>query len=167
MYNLPDPLALLQQPAWTKCQWKTLIKTKITAYHEADLRQKSMQSDSLRYLNVQLLSLTGNPHRAIMAAEDSRSVEKMRIHLKFLTGDLLSYAKLARDRGGNPSCRLCPAPVENIKHILTECKATSQIRERLYPELVNLVAQFSTSCSLLDRSLTPNGTLTQFIPDPA
>ena len=102
-----------------------------------------------------------------MGAEDSRSVEKMRIHLKFLTGDLLSFEKLARDRGGNPSCRLCPAPVENTEHILTECKATSEIRERLYPELVNLVAQFSTSCSLLDRSLTPNSILTQFILDPA
>ena len=76
MYNLPDPLALLQQPAWTKCQWKTLIKTKITAYHEADLRQKTLKNDSLRYFNVQLLSLSGKPQRAIMAAEDLQSVEK-------------------------------------------------------------------------------------------
>ena len=167
MYNLPDPLALLQQPVMKKSQWKTLIKAKITAYHEADLRQKALKSDSLRYFNVQLLSLAGKPHRAIMAAEDSRSVEKMRIHLKFLTGDMLSFAKLARDRGGNPSCRLCPAPVENIEHILTECKATAQIRERLYPELVNLVANISISCSLLDKSVTPNCILTQFILDPA
>ena len=60
MYNLPDPLALLQQPVMKKSQWKTLIKAKITAYHEADLRQKALKSDSLRYFNVQTFSCSAS-----------------------------------------------------------------------------------------------------------
>lgn len=167
MYGLPDPLSLMQQPAITKAQWKTLVKVKITAFHEAELRQRALKSESLKYFNVQLLGLTGRPHQVIMSANDKRSIEKLRIHLKFLTGDFLSYAKLARNQGGDPYCRLCLAPVENTQHILTECRLTANVKERLYPELVNLVADISPLSSLLDRSKTPNSLLTQFIIDPA
>ena len=139
----------------------------MTAFHEADLRQKALKSESLQYFNVQLLGLNGNPYKALSSAQDSRSVDKLRIHLKFLSGDILSYAKLARDQGGDPSCRLCNTPVEHVQHILTECKGSAHIRERLYPDLVNLVADISPLCSLLDRSATPNSVLTQFIIDPA
>ena len=167
MYGLPDPLLLMQQPEITKAQWKTLVKVKITAFHEAELRQKAMKSESLKYFNVQLLGLTGRPHLVILSANDKRSIEKLRIHLKFLTGDFLSYSKLARNQGCDPYCRLCLAPVENRQHILTECRLTANVRERLYPELVNLVADISPLSSLLDRSMTPNSILTQFIIDPA
>ena len=75
----------------------------------------------------------------IISANDKRSIEKLRIHLKFLPGDFLNYAKLARNQGGDPYCRLCLAPVENIQHILTECRLTANVKERLDPELVNIV----------------------------
>ena len=126
-----------------------------------------MKSESLKHFNVQLLGLTGRPHLVILSANDKRSIEKLRIHLKFLTGDFLSYSKLTRNQGCDPYCRLCLAPVENLQHILTECRLTANVRERLYPELVNLVADISPLSSLLDRSMTPNSILTQFIIDPA
>ena len=134
MYSIPDPLVLMQSPAPPKAQWKSLIKTKIIAFHESDLRKKALGSVSLQYFNVQLLGLTGKPHASILSAQDTRSVEKLRIHLKFLTGDFLSYAKLARDQGCGSHCRLCFAPIEHTQHILTECRGTSEVRERLYPE---------------------------------
>ena len=150
-----------------KAQWKSLIKTKITAFHESDLRKKALGSVSLQYFNVQLLGLTGKPHASILSAQDIQSVEKLRIHLKFLTGDFLRYAKLARDQGCGSHCRLCSAPIEHTQHILTECRGTSEVRERLYPELVNLVADIAPQSSLLDQSATQDCLLTQFILDPA
>ena len=167
MYDLPDPLALLQQPPMLKLHWKTLVSTKITVYHETDLKNKAMKNLNLEFFNVQLLGLTGRPHLAITAIQDTRAAQKLRIHLKFLTGDFLSFEKMSRDRGGDPHCRLCLAPCEHTQHILTECISTADIRERLYPNLVNLVADIDPSSGILDRQQTPNRLLTQFIIDPA
>ena len=167
MYDLPDPLVLMQQPALSKLQWKTLVKTKITVYHETDLRLKAKNSESLEYFNVQLLGLNGRPYLAVLGIKDTRAASKMRAHIKFLTGDILSFDKLARDRGGSPHCRLCSAPRESSQHILTECRKTTHIRDSLYPELVNLVASINPSSALLDHQQTTNRQLTQFIIDPA
>ena len=67
MYGLPDPLALMQNPAPPKVQWKSLVKIKVTAFHEADLRQKALKSESLQYSNVHLHGLTGKPHAALLS----------------------------------------------------------------------------------------------------
>ena len=102
-----------------------------------------------------------------MYVKDTRAALKQRVHLKFLTGDVLSFEKLSRDRGGDPKCRLCMAPYEHTQHILTECRSTAEIRERLYPNLVNLVAVIDPSSGILNQQQTPNRILTQFIIDPA
>ena len=167
MYDLPDPLALMQQLPMSKLQWTTLVSTKVTVYHEADLRGKALKNSSLEYFNVQLIGLTGQPHLVIAGVKDTRAALKLRVHLKFLTGDVLSFEKLSRDRGGDPKCRLCMAPYEHTQHILTECRSTAEIRERLYPNLVNIVAVIDPSSGILIQQQTPNRILNQFIIDPA
>ena len=87
---------------------------------KTDLRLKAKNSESLEYFNVQLLGLNGRPYLAVLGIQDTRAASKMRAHLKFLTGDILSFDKLARDRGGNPKCRLCSASKESSQHILNE-----------------------------------------------
>ena len=86
------------------------------------------------------LGLCGTPNPAIRYITDSRDAYKLKSHLKFLTGDILSYEKLSRERGGDPGCRLCHSPKEDISHILVDCPKTAESRQRLLPELLNLVA---------------------------
>ena len=79
----------------------------------------------------------------------------------YKTGDYL-----ANDRKFNdPHCRLCDSTCEDIKHILTECRGTYDIRERLFPELVNVVAAINPTSKILNFSTLTTTTLTQFLLD--
>ena len=115
---------------------------------------------------VKLLGLGGKPHTALGNAANTRDIPKLRIHIKFLTGDYLTYARQAADQKTNdPHCRLCQAPYEDIKHILAECRSLSDIRQRILPDMLNLVSMINPSSGLLNpQTLTP-ATLTQFILD--
>ena len=120
----------------------------------------------MEFLNVQLSGLSGKPHPAITAVTTTRDVLKLRIYLKFLTGDYLSNSRLAKDQGtNNPECRLCTSPCEDIKHILTECRATAEPRERLLPDLLNALHSISPDSKILDLPNLTNSVLTQFILD--
>ena len=165
LYDLLDPLRLLQQQPRTKR--RTLVKTKITAYHERQLRSKAAKNQNLEYFNVQLLGLCGTPHPVIRYITDSRDAYKLKAHLKFLIGDILSHEKLSRERGGDPSCRLCHSPIEDVTHILVDCPKMAETRQRLLPELLNLVADIQPQNCLLDSSKTSSRDLAQFILDPS
>ena len=88
--------------------------------------------------------VTGHHHPALCGIDTTKEVEKLRPHLKMLTGDYLTYSRIALDRGtGDPCCRICrseqpllTSPPETIAHILTECRGTSEVRERIFPELL-------------------------------
>ena len=149
-YSLPDPLQLMQQPVMSKTEWKSLVVTRVTVFHERELREKARTNNKLEYLNVQALGLTGRPHPAICSVMNTRDAYKMRSHLKFLTGDIESFHNLSIINSENsPHCRLCSAECEHTQHILTECRGTSNVRERLYPELVNLVVDIHPTSGIL------------------
>ena len=153
------------------CLWLTtmiswaLVRTRITVYHEKELRQKAKTNWKLSYLNVSLTGLGGRPHPSVSNILTTRDAMKLRSHIKLLAGDFLSYELLAVERGGSPKCRLCPASTESTQHILSECRGTADTRERLLPELLNLIASIEPNCSLLKPETTPE-ILTQFILDP-
>ena len=136
MYNLPDPLSLMQQPAMNKSAWKILVKTRVTVYHENELRSLAQANSKLEYFNVQTLSLEERSHPVLQISE-TRSAPKLKAHLKFLTGDINTYLNIAIERGGSPHCRLCSAPCEDTQHIISKCASTAHIRERLFTELLN------------------------------
>ena len=150
-YELPDPLQLLQQEdAWPKSKWRNWCTTKVRAYHEQFWREKSLTNSKMSFLNVQLLGMNGRHHPALYGLNTTRQVEKMRPHLKMLSGDYLTYSRIALDRkSGDPSCRLCRSHTsqqvasETIEHTLTECRGTAEVRERIFTELLNalLLAQ--------------------------
>ena len=166
MYNLPDPLALLNQTPCSKSQRKELTATNVTVYAERKWRYLALSNSKMEYFNVQLLGLSGRHHPALSNINTTRDVTKARLHLKFLTGDYLSFERLARDIDDqDPRCRLCQAPSEDIKHILTLCRSTSDVRQRLIPELLNAVASIDSTSQILNLpDLNPH-TLTQFILD--
>ena len=109
LYELPDPLRLLQQEdAWPKSKWRNWCTTKVRAYHEKLWREKSLTNSKMIFLNVQLHGLNGRHHPALFGLKTTRQVEKMRPHLKMLSGDYLTYSRIALDRkSGDPSCRIC------------------------------------------------------------
>ena len=92
-----------------------------------------------------------------------------RPHIKILAGDNMCYANLAHDRGLDHHCHVCqvlshhPAPAENLVHLLRRCRATADTRDRIMPELFNIVAVYFPNNRILS---SPNhNILTQFILD--
>ena len=165
LYSLPDPLQLLQCSPVSKAAWKTLVVTKVTVHHERSLREKAAINSNMNYLNVQLLGLSGRPHPALQNITETRQALKCRAHLQLLSGDFVTYEVIGRQQRSDQSCKLCPAAIESIQHILTECPATSETRERLLPELLNIIAGSHPNNGLLE-STTTKSTLTQFLLDP-
>ena len=134
---------------------------------ERKWRDQAHQNSKMIYLNVDLLGLSGHCHPAMRNITNTRDIPKLRYHLKFLAGDFLTYSRLANDRQqGNPGCRLCPAVHEDIEHVLTTCRGTSGIRERLLPDLMNTVFKISPNCKLLDQSTLTLRLLTYLTVDP-
>ena len=165
LYGLPDPLKLVQCSPMSKNEWKTLVVTKVTAHHERYLREKAEQNSSMQYLNVQLSGLTGRPHPALLNISETRQALRFRSHIQMLSGDFASSQLIGKHQNSDQSCQLCPCDLESTQHILTECLATSNVRERLLPELLNLVASVHPTNALLDPNVSKH-TLTQFILDP-
>ena len=64
----------------------------------------------------------------------------------------------------DPMCKLCQAPTESTAHALTSCRATADVRDRMLPELLNIVAWVQPCCSILESYEQP-WVLTQFILD--
>ena len=167
-YGLPSPLSLLKSTTpVSKLSWSTLVKTNVTVWHEHHLRRESENNSKMLYLNVDLAGLSGRPHPVLHNILTTQDAKKARLHLKFLTCDYMTNEKLAKDNPTrSPACDLCPcpAPLDSIEHILVTCRATAEVRARLIPELLNIVARVQPQCSIL-QCYPPPSTLAQFILD--
>ena len=74
---------------------------------------------------------------------------------------MLSQERLNIDQGIDPKCCLCSAACENYTHILTQCRGIAEVRQRLHPELLNLVHRVDSGCEIT--SCVTDEILTQFI----
>ena len=165
-YSLPSPLSLLQTGSpWSKESWNSLVKTRVTIWYEKELRRLSLSNSKMQYLNVQLAGLSGAPHPCLHNIITTQDVKRLRLHLKFLSGDFLTNERLNLDQPNiSPACKLCHAPVESSAHVLVVCRATQEVRSRLMPDLMNTVAQVQPTCELLQYQ--PSAPiLTQFLLD--
>ena len=95
----------------------------------------------MQYLNVQIQGLSGTPHPALMNIYNMQEVKKLRLHIKFLSGDFLTAERQALDNGTNPQFKLCLFQEETVEHVLTQCRAKSDTHDRLLPALLNTVIQ--------------------------
>ena len=107
MYGLDDPLICLNKVPPTKNHYKELILTKITSFHERDLRKDASQNDMMPYFNVSLLGLRGRLHPAITNVTTSHAVKKMRPHIKMLSGNYLTFEQKSMQSGGSPFRNNC------------------------------------------------------------
>ena len=148
LYDLPDPLLLLSQPAWSKDRWKNFFTAKVVSHHEKSLREKAASNSKMSWFNVNLHGLTGH----------SISLPLGRWS-RILCGDYLTMDRLVYDRqSGNPCCQLCPSavqdPTETLPHLLTECKGTALIRENVFPELLTIINQADSDHPILHTPLS-------------
>ena len=167
-YGLPPPLTLLNNncPVITKEEWSNLVKTRVTVWHEKELRGAAINNKKMKYLNVQLCGLAGHPHPILLNILNTQDAKKLRSHLKFLTCDILCNELLASNQPSlSPACQLCLCSVDNIEHIMVTCRALSEVRDRLYPELLNTVVQIHPTNDILHESYRTPDILTQFILD--
>ena len=157
MYGIPDPLALLQEEPWKKETWKDYIKTKITAFHEKQLRTSAESNSKMAWFNVSVTGLTGRHHPVLNGAVTAHDVKKLRPMVRMLTGDYYCFAVKSDQSGGGDYCRLCPdrgpdlpRPREDIQHIVTECEATRDTRERLLINLWSSLEQVNKDPSVME-----------------
>ena len=168
-YELPDPLECLESNLSSKSTFKEHVITKITAYHEKELREAASKNSRMKYFNVSLISLRGQHHTALSNIVTPHEVQKCRIHLKMLCGDFMTYEVRAAQSGGSPNCRTCSKTsnllTENLEHILTSCDAYDNIRERIFPQFDQILQSSRSKFSLYDFAST-NENLCQFLLDP-
>ena len=166
-YELPDPLESLESDPSKKSQYKELIKTKIIAFHEKQLREQASANSKMTYLNVSLTSIRRGCHPVISNVVSTHEVKKSRSHLKMLSGDYFTYSIKAKQSGGSPCCRLCPSELdkaEDIEYIITSCTAYKEIRNRILIEYQEILKKHKNP--LLPHTYSDQ-VLCQFILDPS
>ena len=62
MYGITPPLELMKQSPPSKTSFKEYILTKITAFHESELRNSAENNSKMKYLNVATTGLRGRHH---------------------------------------------------------------------------------------------------------
>ena len=174
LYGLEDPLQCLYRDPPKKSEYREKVLTKITAFHEKELRQQVASNSLMTYLNVSISGLRGRHHPSLSYMLTTQDVKKSQPHIKMLCGDYFTYEKRSNQSGGSPHCRSCfltnqesetPKPSENLIHILTECSAYSHIRDRILPEF-SLLCQQSDAKINFDSISLEKATPCQLILDP-
>ena len=130
------------------------------------MKVKAKENSLMHYMNVNLYSLRGRVHPSLANVITSKEVKKLRPHIKFLTGDYLTYQRRYQESGkGNPICKLCRLENESICHILTQCPAYKSTRDRILLELEEICSVIRSNFNFETIKTDPE-TLTQFLLDP-
>ena len=120
----------------------------------------SLSNSKMRYLNVELHGLSGRAHPAVQNILTTQDCKKLRLHLKFLTFDIIPYFLTS-----NQVCNLCTNTCsDTIEHILVSCQKLSDVRNRLLPELLNTLCQVHPMSDILKNDVS-SPLMTQFILD--
>ena len=128
------------------------------------------QNSKMLYLNVNIKGLNGRPHVVLDYSTNTKDVQRLHSHLKLLCNDLYTYETKATFHGGSSNCRLCKpdsppcSNVENVNHIISECQAYSDIRNRILFQM-EIVVRKSENKVNFSNIMTNDGLLTQFVLD--
>ena len=166
MYGLEDPLTSLSKNPPSKNTYKEVIMTKISAFHEKELKNQALKNSQMVYLNVNLSSLRGKSHPCLSNVITSHEVKKLRPHLKFLSGDYLTYqTRFQRTQKGSPLCKICESEDETISHILAICPQYNEVRRRIFSQ-ISAVSKLSKTQLNINLIIQNPEHFTQFILDP-
>ena len=174
MYGITLPIELIKQPPQPKETFKEYILTKITVFHESELRQRAQDNSKMKFLNVAASGLRGRHHPVLNGPTTTHQVRKLRPVLKLLTGDYYSYELRSKQtKVGLPHCRICvrlipdgeTLPVEDVVHIVSLCPATSAIRTRILTKIFEMIPLARTPVDS-NKIISDPVILTQFLLDP-
>ena len=167
MYDLETFLPNLSDSPPKHNIYKANILTKITKYWESKLRKDAQNNSKMKFLNVNLIGLSGRCHPALSNITTTKQVSRMRPHIKMLCGDYYTYELKSKYQGGSPHCRLCGTEeksIENIQHILTTCLSYSDVRNRIISDMKNILKNIDY-IQCYETIFEDNLNLTQFILD--
>ena len=166
-YGLEDPLDSLKRDAPAKYEYKELIATKITAYFENNLRQSASSNSQMDFLNVTTTGLRGRHHPALSYLVTTKEVKLARPHMKFLSGNYLTYKMKADQSGGSPRCRICSSGCdETTSHIISTCMGLSNVRDKILTEFRSLAESAKNQINFTELAKSEIQ-LCQFILDPS
>ena len=166
MYSLEDPLSCLKRDPPSKSEYREHILTKVTAYHEGELRCLAARNSKMEFMNVSLTGLRGKQHPSLANIVTVEDVKKLRLHTKLLVGDYLTYqVKFDQTGQGNPLCKLCRGGNETISHIISVCPQYDELRNRVAQQLSD-VCMASKNNINVQTILSDPKLMTQFILDP-
>ena len=168
-YLLPHPLQLLDNPL-SKNEFKKLINSHVVDFWETKLRQESAPLPSLCYFHPEYMSLR-KPHKLWLAAgHNTYEVTKAVQQARFLSGryrsnDLCKHW-MPNNSQGFCTSTTCIEQVETSEHILLQCRAYTDSRDRMKRMWLE-----STNTTVHQLVLTafnsPPTTLMQYIVDPS
>ena len=165
-YGLEDPLVYLNRDPPTKSSWKELIATRITTHFENKLRTTAQTNNLMEFLNTFSCGLRGRRHPALSNMVTNWDVRRSRPHLKFLSGNYLTYKIRSDQSGGSPRCRICETSSdETVSHVISACQGLADEREKILPEFSKLCAQTKNNLNFED-FMQNKDKLFQFILDP-
>ena len=131
-YQLPHPLKLLDNPP-SKDDLKKMVKARVLDYWETRLRGEASLLQSLIFFKPNFMSLSkphpiwtttgGKPHEVAKAVQQARLLSG-----RYRTNELLKH-------WNHLQTGLCSAPgcdsKETVTHIIIECRAYTNIRQKL------------------------------------
>ena len=166
MYGLEDPLTCLMKDPPSKSRYKEQIITKITSFHEKELRSEASTNEMMPYFNVSLLGLRGKLHPSLTGVTTTHAVRKMRPHIKMLSGNYLTHELKSQQSGGSPFCRLCEneSHTETLEHLIGKFEGLADIRSRIIISMNNTCQGAGLNINL---NLYSSQQLTQFVLDPS
>ena len=165
-YGLEDPFTSLCRDPPSRSEYKALVNTKIKVYHETVLREAASRNSQMEYLNVSTIGLGGRHHPALANLVSTQDVRMSRPHLKFLSGNYLTYDVKASQSGGSARCRICSSGSnETVCHVISTCQALSVERNKLLNEFEKLCSLTKNQINFTDMKESETK-LCQFILDP-
>ena len=113
MYGLEDPLTSLSKNPPSKNTYKEIIMTKISAFHEMELKEQTSKNSQMVCLNVNLSRLRGKSHPCLSNV----------------------ITRFQRTQKGSPLCKICGSENETISHILAICPHYNKLRRRIFSQI--------------------------------
>ena len=128
-YGLPDPLIVLKQPV-PKTRWKSLCKSKVIGWWEAQFRGEADILESLAFCDPNFYSLT-RTHRILTSAGSPYEVSWASVVVLMLSGRYICDYRTRLFDLSNPTgaCRLCRSspgaagPPGTLEHLLLQFPA--------------------------------------------
>ena len=119
----------------------------------------------MRFLNVSVTGLRGRHHPALSNLVTTNDVKISRAHLKFLSGNYLTYEIKSAQSGGSPRCRICNSESESVSHVISSCPGLATERKKILQEIRTLCKLSKTNINF-DEIVKSEDELCQFILDP-